>query len=176
MATIDLPILGWSTIPDPADTTDPVFAEPYSILATNDVWKSLVWRFGSSNAAQPTTRIALHGRFQVPQNYVGTPLVVIVWTATLTSGDVVWDFDYRTVAGNDAASLDQAGTEQAVTVTDTAPGATDRRLEVTIALTAGNFAAGETVEFLLARDGADAADTMAGSALLVDAFFRYNDA
>lgn len=158
------------------DTTGECWYEPYTILATNDVWGHPVVRFGSSNAAAPTVRHGFTGSFLVPSNYVGGAVIRIVWTATITTNDVVWDFDYRTVAGNDANSLDQAGTEEAVTVTDTAPGAAHRRLSVTIALTAGNFTAGETVTFGLFRDGVDAADTMAGSAILQDLIFEYSDA
>jgi len=171
MATLRIPIHGAMTMPD---STGECFPESYQVLATNDVWQRMVWRFGSSNAAAPTVRHGLHGGFAVPKNYVGTPVVVIVWTATLTSGNVVWDFEYRTVGGNDTTSLDQAGTEESVTVTDAAPGAANRRLEATISL-AANFAVDEEVEFFLARDGADAADTMAGAALLVGAYFQYAD-
>ncbi len=111
----------------------------------------------------------------MPENYVGSPVVRVRWTTTKTTGDVVWDFDYRAVGGDDAESLDQAGTQEAVTVTDSAPSAAHERLNVTVALTAGNFAAGDTVEFLLARDGADASDTLAGVAMLHEAFFEYSD-
>lgn len=156
------------------DATGECWVEPYSILATNDVWKHPIVRFGSNNAAAPTVRHGIYGLFNVPKNYVGTPVLVIVWTATLTTNNVVWDFEYRTVGGNDTTSLDQTGTEESVTVTDVAPGAANRRLEVTISLSA-NFAADETVEFGFFRDGADAADTMAGSAILHDLLFQYND-
>lgn len=111
MATHRKSIVGFGTKPD---TTGECFFEPYSVLATNDVWDRLVARFGSSNAAQPTLRHGFHGGFVVPKNYVAAATLVIVWSATLTSGNVVWDFDYRTVAGNDTTSLDQAGTEEAV--------------------------------------------------------------
>lgn len=173
MATHRVSILGASTVPD---TSGNCWQEPYTILATNDVWGLLVFRFGSSNAAQPTTRIGLRGQFNVPKNYVGTAKLIVVWTATVTTGDVVWDFDYDAISGNDTESLDQAAPPQeAVTGTDTAPGAANRRLELSITLTAGNFAADDTVEFELFRDGADAADTMAASAILFGAFFEYAD-
>ena len=168
-----IPILGWSARPD---DTGECFFEPYDILATNDVWDRLICRFGASNAAQPTVRHGLHGGFTVPKSYVGTAKIIIVWTATLTSGDVVWDFEYRSVGGNDTTSLDQSGTEESMTVTDTAPGAAHRRLEASVSLTSANLAADEEVEFYLARDGADAADTMAGSALLFQALFEFADA
>lgn len=173
MATHRIPILGAATVPDNSGNC---WQEPYTILATNDVWGFLIFRFGNSNAAAPTTRIGLRGRFNVPKNYVGTASIIVVWTATLTSGDVVWDFDYRAVGGNDAESLDQAGTQESVTATDTAPSAANERLEAPLSLTSANIAADDTVEFELFRDGADAADTMAGSAILIDLLFQYNDA
>ena len=42
------------------------------------------------NAAAPTTRIGLRGGFSVPKNYVGSAKVIIVWSATVTTGEVVW--------------------------------------------------------------------------------------
>ena len=172
MATHWLPIVGWQAKPD---TTGECFLEPYSVLATNDVWDRLIFRFGLSNAAQPTVRHGFYGGFTVPQNYVGSAVLIPVWTSTITSGNVVWDLDYRTVGGDDTTSLDQAGTEEAVTGTDAAPGAANRRLAPTISLTSANFATGEEVEFFFARDGADGADTMAGSALLFSLIFQYAD-
>lgn len=172
MATKRIPILGANTRLSP--TTD-VCIESYEVLATNDVWKVNVIRCGAvaANNAQPSTRDGMYGVFSVPKDYVGGAKIVIVWTATITSGDVVWDIDYRTVAGNDANSLDQSGTEETATVTDTAPGAAHRRLETSISLTAGNFAVDDTVSFGFFRDGTDGADTMAGSALLFGLYFEY---
>ena len=167
MSTFRIPILGPSTLPD---TSGNVFFEPYPIKATNDRWKHGHWIFNDTS-----TRLELYGKFTIPQNYVGSSKVVIDWTTTATSGNVVWDYDYRAVGGDNAESLDQTGQDEAVTVTDAAPGAANRRLEVTITLTAGNFVAGDTVEFLVARDGADASDTMAAAAQLVDLLFEYSD-
>jgi hypothetical protein len=143
----------------------------YDDLATNDVWKQQVLVFKDT-----ATRILLYGQFEVPQNYVGTAKLIIKWTASATTNNVVWDFDYRTVGGNDTTSLDQTGTEEATTVTDAAPGAAWRILETSITLTSANFTAGEEVEFLLGRDGADGSDTMAASAVLIGAYFEYADA
>src|SRR3990167_792127 len=173
MATHRISMLGTNTVPD---TSGNCWQEPYTILATNDVWGYLIWRFGSSNAAAPTTRIGLRGQFAVPKNYVGTAKLIVVWSATLTTGDVVWDMDYRAITGNDTESLDQAGTQESVTGTDTAPGAANRRLELSVNLTSANLAADDSVEFEIFRDATDAEDTMAGSAILVDAYFEYADA
>lgn len=173
MATHRISMVGPNTVPD---TSGDCWQEPYSHLATNDVWPLVIWRFGASNTAQPTTRIGLYGSFQVPQNFVGTASVVVVWTATGTTGNCVWDLDYRAVGGNDAESMDQTGTQQSVSVTDAAPSAAHERLEASLSPTSSNFAAGDTVLWKLFRDGTDAADTMALSAILFDLQFQYADA
>jgi hypothetical protein len=71
--------------------------------------------------------------------------------------------------------LDQAGTQESVNSNDTAPSAVNERMVFTQALTDGNFAAGDTVTFALARDGTDAGDTMAADAMLFELFFEYDD-
>jgi len=167
LATHQLPILRSGGAKP--DTSGNVFEEPYSIKATNDVWDPLVVVFNDT-----ATKDKWHGTFTVPQNYVGTAAIIPIWTSTATSGNVVWEFGYRTVGGDDTTSLDQSGTEEAPTVTDAAPTAAHRRLTPTISPTSANFAAGETVEFYIARDGT-AADTMAAAALLFELIFQYLD-
>jgi hypothetical protein len=168
MATHRLPILGFGTVPDSSGN---VFFEPYDVKATNDVWDRLVAIFNDN-----ASRMGLQGGFTVPQNYVNSANLVIVWTSTATSGDVEWDFDYRAVGGNDTESLDQAGTQESVNSNDTAPSAAHERMEISIALTDGNFAAGDEVTFGLFRDGTDGGDTMAAAGILFNAFFEYADA
>lgn len=167
MATIRIPILTHATT---LDIQGNVFIDTYDNYATNDLYDGLIVAFADS-----AVKNVLHGRFYVPKNYVGTPLLIIVWTAIVITGNVVWDFDYSAIGGNDTESLDPSAHQQSVTVTDAAPGAVNRRLEVSISLTAGNFAADDTVEFMFSRDGTDAADTMAGTALLMDLYFQFND-
>ena len=168
MATHSIPILGANTVPD---TSGSVFLEPYTVKATNDVWGFLVFIFSDT-----ATRIGLRGMFRVPQNYVGTAAILVDWTSTATSGDVEWDFDYRAVGGNDAESMDQAGTQESVNSNDTAPGATDRLMTISLGLTSANLVAGDLVEFELFRDGTDGGDTMAAAAVLFGAHFSYADA
>jgi len=167
MATHRIPILGFSTVPDSSGN---VFLEPYDVKATNDVWDRLVLIFNDT-----ATRDGIHGGFVVPKNYVGTPKIVVVWTSTATSGNVVWDCDYRAVSGDDSESLDQTTNQESVTATDAAPTAAHNRLEAPMALTAGNLAADDEVEFTLFRDGT-AADTMAAAAIVFSVFFEYADA
>lgn len=167
MTTQIIPILGVNTVPD---TSGSVFMEPFDIKSTNDVWKFLVFIFNDT-----ATRIGLRGQFRVPQNYVGTAAIIFEWTATATSGNVVWDFDYRAVGGNDTESMDQAGTQESVTVTDAAPTAANNKLAASVNLTSANLAAGDLVEFELFRDGTDGAETMAAAATLFGAYFSYSD-
>lgn len=167
MAIHRIPILA-GAVPD---TSGNVFVEKYDVKATNDVWRHLNYIFNDT-----ATRLLVYGTFDIPKNYVGTPKLIIVWTATAITGNVVWDFDYRAVGGDNVESLDQTGTQEAVTVTDAAPGAAHRRLEVSIALTAANFAIDDTVEFLFGRDGVAAGDTMAAAAILFQLLFEYSDA
>jgi hypothetical protein len=141
-----------------------------TIKATNDVWPALVAVFNDT-----ATRIGLHGRFTVPKNYVGSAKLAVIWSSTATTGDVEWDFDYRAVGGDDAESLDQAGTQESVNLNDTAPGAAHRRMECLITLTAGNFAVDDEVEFTLFRDGTDGGDTIAAAVMLFALLFEYAD-
>lgn len=166
MTTHRIPILGWGTVPD---TSGNVFFEPYNIKATNDVWDRLVLIFNDT-----ATRLGCAGGFTVPKNYVGNPQIIVVWTSTATTGNAVFDFDYRAVGGNDAESLDQVGTQESVTVTDAAPGAAHRRLEAAMALTAANLAVDDEVEFEVFRDGT-AADTIAAAVIVFAVLFEYTD-
>lgn len=174
MATHRIPILGYATKPD---TSGKAWFEPYSILATNDVADRTVLRIdeNANNNTAITTKAGVYGAFEVPQNFVGSAAIVIVWTSTKTTGDAVFDFDYRGVGGDDSESLDQATWQESVTVTDTAPGATDRRLETSVNLTSSNLAAGDTVPFFFGCDGVDAADTLAGARLVHGLYFQYAD-
>lgn len=168
MATHRINILGANTLPDNSGN---VFFEPYTIKATNDTWKHGHFVFNDTG-----NRMGLYGAFNVPKNYVGTASIIIVWTTTATSGDVEWDFDYRAVGGNDTESLDQATAQETVNSNDTAPSATDERMEISIALTSANLAVDDTVVFGLFRDGTDGGDTIAAAVQLVQLLLQYNDA
>jgi putative transposon-encoded protein len=168
MAVHRIPILGFATLPD---TSGNVYPEPFDVKATNDLYKNLVWVF-----ADTATKIGLHGRFKVPKNYVGLPKIVLEWTSTAITGNVVWDFDYTAVGGDSTESLDPAAHQESVTATVAAPTTALFKRTVVLALTAANLAVDDEVQFVLSRDGADAADTMAAAALLVSASFEYSDA
>lgn len=167
MATHRIPILGWATMPDNSGSVYPELMG--TNFAVNNLSKHQLWVFANTAAA-----MELYGLFQVPQNYVGTAKVVLVWGTTATTGACVWDFDYDAAA--DAETLDPAAADESVTSTVTVPG-TARLAKVTsINLTSANFAVGDTVQYIIRREGADAGDTLAASAYLLGAYFEYADA
>lgn len=170
MATHQLSILGASLVPD---TTGRCWCEPYDVIATNDVWKNLVIRFKDPTSGQAH---GVYGQFTVPQNYVGTAVIIPIWTSTATTGNCRWRFTYRDVGGDNTTSLDQTGNAEQVLVTDAAPGAANRRMTPSISLTSANLAAGETVTFLFERFDDTGVDTMAADAVLFDLLLQYADA
>lgn len=170
MATYQISILGANTVPD---NSGRCWLEPYDVVATNDVWKMLVFRFKDPAANQAH---GLYGQFTVPVNYVSAAAVIPVWTSTAIVNNCQWRFTYRTVGGDNTTSLDQTSNEQQVRQSDAAPGAAHRRLTPSITLTAANFSPSETVEFLFERQDLASDDTMAADAVLFDLLFSYADA
>jgi hypothetical protein len=166
MATFRKSIIDWRVAPDASGNC---FPQLYPLVATNDFWNNLFFNFN-----EPAADIYLYGAFEVPGNYVGSAKLIVVWTSQTTSGNFGIEFAYRAVGGNDSESLDQATAQETVNTTDVAPGATDRRMEISVNLTSGNLAAGDTVEWRFARD--DSADSIAGVVQIVDLLFEYADA
>ncbi len=166
MATFHLPIINAHTIPD---TNGDTYFEPSNVAAGVDRYNHIVLAFTSQSA-----RRGVYGKFAVPQNYVGSADLIVRWFTTATSGDVVFDVDYTAITISE--TYDPAGDQETATVTDTAD-ATARDLNTaSIALTDGNFAAGDEVQFYLVRDAADAADTLAATAWVTGVYFQYADA
>lgn len=168
MATKRISILNHTLVPD---STGEVSFDALDTHGTNDQWKHLVLAFQDT-----ANRHGVYGCFRVPDDYVGTAKVEVLWTSGAVTGDVEWDFDYRAVGGDDTESLDQTGTQESVNVNDTAPSAVFERMVIEVALTSANLAAGDLVEFFFVRDGTDAGDTMADEALVFDVLFQYSDA
>lgn len=169
MATHRLPILGWATKPGPSGD---VFFQSYDVVATNNFWDHLVLTFNDTSLKD-----ICHGKFTVPKNFVGSAKVIVVWTCIPTSGNVVFDFDYRGVGGNDTESLDQATAIESVTVTDAAPSAIHERMEAEMTLTSSNLAVDDEVQFHFSRDGAvgGPTDTIAGAVHVFQLIFEYAD-
>ncbi len=175
MATHRIPIFSFATLPDKSGN---VFFQPADVDAGFSNLLSGVFVFADTG-----TEDGLHGRFRVPQNYVATAVAKfeVEWTAAndVIAGNNVWNIDYRTIAGNDTDDMDQTIAEEGLTVTDAAPSAAGERLLVTVGdLTQGNLSPGETVNYILARDGAvgGPTDTMVAAAFVFDLWFEYEDA
>ena len=172
MATVQVSIGPEGLMPD---STGNVYAIPFDQVTgiANDVWKQLVLLFDDTS-----TDLRAYGKFVVPQDYSGGGTFIPVWTSDngVNTGNAVLAVSYRTVPGDDTTSLDQAGTEEDLTVTDAAPTTDNYRLTPSMAATAANFAAGETVEFKFGRNGTSGSDTMAARVILVDLIFQYTTA
>jgi len=173
MATHKLSILGTGARPD---TSGKCWAEPYTILATNDAWGQDIFRFDDDGTnADVTTRVGLRGSFRVPDNYVSGVDIIARWSSTATAANTVqFDFDYRAVAVGE--SMDQTGVQEALTSQGTDSATANILISTTIgAATDGNFTAGDIVEFEFFVDGATS-HTMTVALILHDLIFQYADA
>lgn len=169
MATQQVSMMG-GVVPD---STGRCWFEPFDVIATNDVWKNMVARFKDPTSGQFH---GIYGVFTVPQNFVSAASVIVVWTSSATSNNCQFRLTYRAVGGDNSESLDQTSNQEQVTVTDAAPGAAFRRLTPAFTVTSGNFAAGDTVTYLLERgDTGTSVDTMAADAVVFDVLFSYSD-
>ena len=168
MATIPLNILGAITLPD---TSGSVYWEPQAVNAqANDFYPGGCFVF-----ADTSTRIKLGIGFRIPENWISTSLIKLYWYTTVTTGKVVWECDYRSIAAGE--SMDPSTDQRNVTSTGTIVNGTARFLSVeTMTLTDADLAVGDWFEGVIVRDGADTTnDTAAASTYLVGAFFIYND-
>lgn len=169
MATHRISLLNGATAPD---TSGSLYAELSSQnLNSNDLTPTFVWVFTDSG-----TDLDLRFAIQVPQNYVGTAKIVVLTATTATTGNVAFNAAYNSIANGE--SFDPAAvTETVGSGSGVAVPATARLLkEISLSLTSTNLAAGDTLLGVIRRQGSNAADTLAASAYLVDAFFEYADA
>jgi len=167
MATKRISMLNHNTMPG---VDGNVFSEPFFVKATNDVWKQNIWVF-----KDVASRMPLHGGFAVPKDYMGSAVTVLVWSSATITGNLVWDFDYIAVGGDDSESLDNGSATETLTVTDAAPSTLWYKLETTIALASAGIVADDEFEWILYRDGVNASDTHADDAILFNLLFQYSD-
>ncbi len=168
MATHRMSLLNGATLPG---TSGNVWFEPLSVSGSNDFWQHGGFAFGDTATKDP-----LYGAAPVPMNYVGAPSVYPEWSGTVTSGTVQWEFAYRCIAGDGAASMDQATAAETILITDAAPGTSLYRMLPSGTLTPGSVTAGALMEWRLSRVGTAVADNMAAKALLSNLLLEYTDA
>lgn len=170
MATQRRPILGFATI---ADNSGDVRLEPISAFfdTVSPLYDPLIWTFlDAANAER-----FLYGSFDVPEDYVGTPEIEMIWSTIPTTGTMDFDFGYRVTDGDTTESFDITTDGQRVNITDAAAGTARRRQVATFTgLTAANFHKNATVFFRLSRDSAVAGDIV-NSIWLFGLRFKYSD-
>ena len=164
MATRRINILNFATLPD---TSGNVWFEPAALTQTNDRYPQMVARFKDT-----ATKDSLGIRFPVPDNYVGSPVMEVIWTSTATTGNVIWVIDYN--SGSKTATLDPSTDEESPTVTTAAPGTSQTGVASRMTLTAANLAANDIFQGKVSRNGAGS-DTMAADAVVYNIIFEYVD-
>ena len=160
MATHRIPIFGAATVPDASGN---VFFEPSGIKDVNDLYSRLVLIFNDT-----ATRLTVKGAVRIPPNYVSAPRIKGRWWTSAITGFARWEFDYRAIASTESA--DPSTDQESVSHRQAAPGTARLYAEFDMALTAANLAIDDVIQFILARDGAEAApndDTIA-AAISVD--------
>ncbi len=171
LATIDLPILGMNVAPD--DSGD-IFVEPLEAAMTlgTAVFKNLL---GITMLAPTGTDIGINGKFNIPQGYVDTPILVIRGALGGTPANDL-AFGMQIVAVADSETVDVALEAADLAENGTWTGyAIEEMYEETIALTPSSaFVKGDEVFFFFFRD--DDQDTTTFDFHLTGLFFRYNDA
>ena len=174
MATYDLPILGPMTIPGSSGVCfmDSV-ANQIAEQALPSVGGQLCFVFDCDNAADH----GIYGCFNVPQNYVGTPVIVIKGILDGAPGggdDLAFGIRGMSVADNETADATY-NAEDTAQNTDISGWADEDLYLETIALSNfGALAAGDTAFFYFFLDASGS--TYAGNFLLTDLIFRYDDA
>ncbi len=152
------------------DTSGSVYWQPASILDTNDLYPtSQVLIF-----ADTATLLKSYATFLVPNNYVGTAKIIVRYKTTVTTGNVLWTLDYRSIAAGETGDPTTHQESLAGSATAVA-GTTNLISDITFTLTSANIAALDTMYVSINRNGAGA-DTAAASLQLIDAIFEYADA
>lgn len=118
--------------------------------------------------------LGLSGKFEIPQNYAGTPVLVAKFVIDGTPANVL-GVAAQQLSVDDSESVDQAYETEDTASNSTWTGyANEEHYEITITLTpASAYQVGDSVYFRFYRD--DNVDTQTINMLLVDLLFRYSD-
>jgi len=169
MADQEIGIFNWGSLPD---VTGKCIFEPFeSNFGTNNTFKRLLLRFIDSGADN-----GIRGGFDVPNDYVGTPRLVMEWAKVGTSTNTMrMTFGYKAVGGDDSETFDPASADETPAQTDAGSGTTRRKQTIIITL-AANFAKLDHVLYELLRTSGHASDTLAADVFAFSVKFRYADA
>lgn len=170
MATHDLPILGMSTKPDNSGDVYPSTLAAELTLGSapgNELCMVL------PTAATISADTGLYGKFTVPQNYVGTPVLVIEGVLDGAPASLVIAFGVQMKPLADDEAYDQALEAQAI-ASASSVGQADEDVYLETITLSNTFAVGDSVPFFFFID--DSVHTYTGLFLLTGLFFRYADA
>ena len=167
MATHDLPILGAMTGPD---TSGDIFFEPAEVAMT--LGTAALGGLQVLTMQAPTgSDIGVYGKFNIPQNYVGTPVLVI--RGALGEAANTLGFGLQQLSRADSEALDTALEAEDIASNGTWTGYVAEDIyEETITITpSAAFVVGDEVFFFFFRD--DSVDTQTGEFYLTGLFFRH---
>jgi len=171
MATLDLPILGAMTAPDNSGKVYFQPAEAAMTLGTAAFGTLLVLTMEAPATAGDD---GFYGKFNIPQNYSGTPVLVI--RGAIAEAANVLGFGFQQLSRADSELVDTALEAEDLASNSIWTGyVAEDMYEETITITpAAAYVAGDEVLFYFYRE--DGADTQTGDFHLTGLFFRYNDA
>jgi len=144
-----------------------VYLQPYSFIDTATILDPIVLCFDNTG-----TKIGAAKSFTVPQNYIGTPNLTVLWNANATVGTGKIDLSY--LNRTDAEDMGAAAQSTTDTTTTTTDGTAFGLNRTTLALTAGDFVAGDISMMEVFRDSAT--DTLAVTLMVHKIIFEYSDA
>lgn len=168
MATQRVPMINWGTKIRP---TGGAYFGPYTELNSGSALDREVLVLLASVVS------GIEGSVEIPEDYVGTPKVKIVWTSETTANDVDFDCIHRTIDGSDTELLDTTATPSQRTDSqdnNTGPSAASERMVDEITVTATDLTAGATWHFEFERDGVS--DTKADKVSIWGLELTYSDA
>lgn len=168
MATHRLPIMGAMTVPD---STGECFLSAIDTQITigTGAMKNL-----AMTLKDPTADTGFYGVFQVPQNYVGTPKVVVVGVLDGTPGATSVDFEFSYLTRVDNEAVDAAWEESVTFDTGATSGWADEDIVEDSGTCSANFTAGDTVLYYFKRD--QGTDDFNGDFHVLGLYFEYADA
>lgn len=109
----------------------------------------------------------------VPANYLVTrsPVVTIVWRSVAAEGAVRWVAKYCAIGAGE--SNDPSAWQTALAATTVVSGVARALNYTTLAMTASDLSAGDTMLWLIGRDISSSADTLAAAAEIVSVRYAY---
>ena len=164
MATHELPIIGPTMLPESGVFLDRIGNQ---ITATNEIGNQLAVVMADGGSDE-----GFYGSFNVPQNYVGTPVIVVRGIIDGAMSSVTLQFGIQGITKDHGEATDVAySTED--TGNESSDHADEDLVEVTISLSNfSGFAVGDTVFYYFYIH---ASGDYAGNFLLTDLLFRYAD-